>query len=381
MRENSIIIKDPLYKQILVPIKFKELLDMPEFQRLRYIRQTSFTYSVYPCATHNRFSHSIGTFHLMNKVLNNGLTNIDETTKENLLIAALYHDIGHGPFSHLWEFIFPHFDHEQASYEILKSKGYEKAAKLLKETTSYSKLISSSLDVDKLDYMARDSFFTGVSYGLLESDFILEHCYVKNNKLIILPSALSSVEDLITQRINLYKTVYFHKVSLKYDFIFIKIFQRVNELLKQEKLEITYQPLLNFFKKQNTIQDLLELTDDIILYHIKIWSKNKDPILSDFCNMFLKRDKLKAINLSHVNIEKDNIKKIIEKNGYDINYYFGETKTPIKIIQSNIYVDYNDEIKSIFDVSPLLSFYKNEELNVECVFFPKELEKQILNQK
>jgi hypothetical protein len=254
---------------------------------------------VYPSANHTRFSHSLGAYHLMKKVLLNKLIDADPKTKENLKIAALLHDIGHGPFSHLWEKVFPHFDHEKATQEIIRKMGFNGAADILIKKSEYSQLVSSTIDIDKLDYMARDSYFAGVSYGVAEVDFILQHIFVKNGKLTIMPSSLSSVEDLITQRINLFKTVYFHKMAVEYDFIFIKIFQRVKYLLKQKKEININKNLLSFFNKTNTLKDLQELTDYLILSHIHNWREHEDKILSNLCENFLQRNKFKVVNLSH----------------------------------------------------------------------------------
>ncbi|MCA9460459.1 MAG: HD domain-containing protein, partial [Nanoarchaeota archaeon] len=235
----------------------------------------------------------------MKRVINNGLMKIPEKTKDHLILAALLHDIGHGPFSHLWEKIFPHFDHEKTTQEILKKKGLNDVADILLKKSPYSQLISSTIDVDKLDYMARDSYFTGVSYGVAEVGFIIQHMFVRKEKLIIMPSALSSVEDLITQRVNLFKTVYFHKFAMEYDMIFIKIFKRIEELIKNGN-EIPMDPnLLSFFKKENTTENLLAINDAIIITHIHQWSKHKDKILSDLSSMFILRKKFKAINRAH----------------------------------------------------------------------------------
>lgn len=379
--EEQIIIKDPLYKQVLIPQKYKYILDSKEFQRLRYIRQTSFTYLVYPNANHTRFSHSLGAFHLMSKSLDNGLMELDEVHKEELKLAALLHDIGHGPFSHMWEKIFDSFDHEQATQEILQEMHLDNVAKILRKESPYSSLISSSLDVDKMDYMARDSYFCGVSYGLLEGDFILQHLYVKDNKLCVKPSALSSIEDLITQRVNLFKTVYLHKVSLEYDFIFVQIFKRVKEMYEHEKLSISNQHLKSFFDQTNTVDDLLNLTDDVILSQIREWSLQDDKILSDFCEMFLYRKKLKAINLAHQHIDKQKVKQIVEESSFDESYYYGEISLPITLIQTEFYVDYGTSVVPATQVSELLAFYKDKKSYVNCIFFPKELEEKIIHLK
>lgn len=372
---SKIIIKDPLYKQILVDKKYKKFLDSKEFQRLRHIKQTSFANYVYPSANHTRFSHSLGTFHLMKKIVDNGLMKISPKTKENLIFSALLHDIGHGPFSHLWEKVFPHFNHESATREILIRWDLNDVVEILNKKSEFSALISSTLDVDKLDYMARDSYFAGVSYGMLEVDFIIQHIYVKENKLIVKPSALSSVEDLITQRVNLFKTVYFHKISIEFDIIFENIFKRVRELLEKGDDIIINKHIKTFFDKTNTIDNLLALTDEIIIAQIHTWVESEDLILKDLCERFLYRTKMKIVNKDFEDINLKDLKKKI-KTKYDLNYYFSHAKWEMKIIQTPIYLELKNKIVPIEKVSNLISNYHKNLIKVDFVLFPKEFYKK-----
>lgn len=375
MKNQNIIIKDPLYKQILLSYKYKKIIDKKEFQRLRFIKQTSFVDMVYPSANHTRFSHSLGAYHLMKKVLANKLLETDTKTKDNLKIAALLHDIGHGPFSHLWEKVFPHFDHEKATQEIIRKMGFNASADILLKKSEFSQLITSTIDVDKLDYMARDSYFAGVSYGVAEVDFILQHITIKNGKLTIIPSSVSSVEDLITQRVNLFKTVYFHKMAVEYDFIFIKIFQRVKDLLKNKKEIEINDSLKAFFTKTNTLEDLNNLTDYIILSHIHNWKNHDDKILSTLCENFLSRNKFKVINLSHNLADPQKIKEKVAKK-YDINYFYGHICYPIKIIQTPIYVNIDSKLKKMEDISELISFYKKQKFQCEFIIYPRDIDNE-----
>jgi len=372
-KKSKLIIKDPLYKNIVLLSQDEKYLDLLEFQRLRYIKQLSFVDFVFPSANHTRFTHSIGTYRLMRKVLRNSLMKIDIKTKKNLRIAALLHDLGHGPFSHLWENIFPGFDHEEKTREILKKYGLNDVADILDKKNEFYPLITSTIDVDKLDYMARDSYFSGVSYGFSEVEYILENLYVKDKKLIIKPKAISPVEDLITQRVNLFKSVYFHKFAVGYDFIFTSIFKRVRYLI-ENKIDIyVNKHIKSFFDKTNNIDDLIAINDAIIMSHIQEWSEHEDKILSNLCSMFLKRENFKIVNLKHKKIDVEKLRDKVAKK-YDLNYYFCHVCIPINIIQTEIYVDYSGILKPLSEVSDLIEFHKSQKWNVEYVIFPKDVE-------
>ena len=371
-KSERIIIKDPLYKRILVEPEHKKYLDSKELQRLRHIKQTSFVDYVYPNANHTRFSHSLGVYHLMKKILDNNLMEVDERNRETLLIAALFHDIGHGPYSHFWEKMFPNFDHEKITRKILRDKGLEDVADLLEGKNPYYYLISSTIDMDKLDYMARDSYFAGVSYGVAEVDFIIDHTYIKNGKLVIKRSSISSVEDLITQRVNLFKTVYFHKFALELDFLFTKIFQRANELYIEGKDIYLNKHLKAFFDEKETIDDLLRLNDSIVNTHVFEWSESGDEILEDLSKHFINRKKFEVKNLNYEDIDLEKLKEEVSKK-YDINYYYSEVEIPLKIIQTPIYVEFGNDLRKLEEVSDLIAFYLRQDWRVKFVIYPRDI--------
>ncbi len=372
IKNNSLIIKDPIYKNILILSSDKKYLDLKEFQRLRYIKQLSFVDFIYPNANHTRFSHSLGAYHLMRKVVNNKLTKIDLKTKKNLRIAALLHDIGHGPFSHIWEKVFPNFNHEKATEEILKKYNLTQEIKIIKKEIDFSFLLSSTIDVDKMDYMARDSYFAGVSYGVSEVEYILENLYIEENKLCIIPKAIPSIEDLIIQRINLFKTVYFHKFALSYDFLFKSIFKRVKYLIEKNFNIFIDENLKAFFNEKNTIENLISLNDSSIIYHIQKWSDSNDEILNDLSNRFLERTKFNIINLKYNKININKIKKEVEKK-YELEYYFSHIKIPIKIMENEIYSKINGKLEPLSKISSIINFYKNQKFEEEFLIFPRDI--------
>ena len=365
-------IKDPIHNQIIIEDDFLKYFDSFIFQRLKNISQTSFSNFVYPSATHKRFSHSLGVFHLTKKFINNGLNKLSEKQKKQLLLVSLLHDVGHGPFSHIFENIF-NFNHEEISKEIIK-KYFKKneITKIFEKQNSLNLFLTSTIDCDKIDYINRDSYFSGV-YGFLDTDFILSNCYIKNNKFIIRESALNSIEDLIFKRVNLYKIIYLHKDNLVKDFIFENIFRRVFYLFKKEKYVYLEEDLKSFFLNKYTLENFLNLDDTQILYHINKWRKSSDKILSEFSNMFISKDFFRVINLKTNKIDISKIKRQVEKK-YDINYYFKHFKKEIKIIEDDLFIENRKKkIKRAEDISDLIKFFKTKKQFVEFLILPKSI--------
>jgi hypothetical protein len=308
----------------------------------------------------------------MKKILANNLFEVDKENKEILLLGALLHDIGHGPYSHFWERTFENFDHEKVTRQILREEGLDKVADLLDGKNPYYYLISSTIDMDKLDYMARDSYFAGVSYGVAEVDFIIDHTYIKDSKMVIKKSAISSVEDLITQRVNLFKTVYFHKFAIEFDFLFTKIFQRAKDMYEQGVNIYLNKHLQAFFEDNWKIEDLMKLNDSIINAHVFEWSESGDEILEDLSNHFINREKFEVKNLNYNNIDIEKLKLAVSKK-YDLNYYFEVIEIPLKIIQTPIFVEFGNELKKLEEVSNLIEFYKKQDWRVKFVIYPKDI--------
>ena len=371
----SVDIKDTIHKQIIIEEDFLPYFESYYFQRLRYIKQISCVDFVYPNSSHSRLSHSLGVFHLMKKFVNNGLNEIDPSIKKNLILSALLHDIGHGPFSHTFEQIFPHFNHEKFTIKILRQKlNLPKVADILEHLNRYSKLLSSTIDVDKLDYMARDSY----NCGLLSSsdpDYIITNSYVnKDGLFVVKKNSVLAVEDLITKRVNLYKVIYFHRKALLKDFLLEKIFMRIKFLLDNKiKIEID-KNLLACFLNEIEIENLVELDDNTIWNHIKNWEKSKDEILKILCKNFLNKSyDFEIIDLKTNKVNSLILKKDISKS-YEVNYFFGHIKKKIKVVENQIYVEtQKDVLRKIEDVSQLIRFYRDQNFEVEYLFYPKNI--------
>ena len=367
-------IKDPIHSLIYIEEEFMKYFSNKFFLRLRNIKQTSFLDFVYPSANHTRFSHSIGCFNLMKKFINNEKNKINPTNKKRMLIAALLHDIGHGPFSHSFEKIFPKFNHEIMTKKILEEEfNLKEISKILSKENPYSLLLSSIIDADKLDYMARDSYFCGINSSS-DFDYLISNCYVENEKLIINKNSILAVEDLLSKRITNYKILYFHRSSLLKEFIFEKIFQRINFLLKNKKKVYMEENFKNFLSDFYNLKFFYNVCDFTILTHLNKWLYSDDKILKNLCqNYFEIKKDFSIINLKTNKVNINILKSEIEKK-YDLNYYFSHVKKNIKIIENQLYVKIDEyRIRKIEDMSPLIKFFRDNNFEVEYLFFPKKI--------
>ncbi|MFA5668996.1 MAG: HD domain-containing protein [Balneolaceae bacterium] len=307
------IFNDPVHGFISVPKGLiLRLIDHPSVQRLRRIRQLGLGYLVFPAAEHSRFSHALGALELAQRVLANlkeKNTTISDKEHEATLIAILLHDIGHGPLSHTLEHnLIQDFNHEMMSLAIMRelNKEFDGALDMAIAifTNQYKKkflhqLISSQLDLDRLDYLRRDSFFTGVSEGAVGINRILKTMRVFKGNIVIEKKGIYAVENYIISRRLMYMQVYLHKTVLSADALLRNIFKRVRHLI-DTKVELPFvSESLKYFlveqpsaKKRLTkkmISNYSQLDDHDIFVSIKIWANHNDKALSDLCNRFLNR--------------------------------------------------------------------------------------------
>ncbi|MEX0722871.1 MAG: HD domain-containing protein [Gracilimonas sp.] len=308
------IFNDPIHGFITVPKgPILKLIDHPYVQRLRRIRQLGLGYLVFPAAEHSRFSHALGALELGQRVLNNLRekdTTISQPEYDGTLMAILLHDVGHGPLSHTLEHsLIKDFNHEMMSLAIMKelNKEFDGALDTAISifTNQYKKkflhqLISSQLDLDRLDYLRRDSFFTGVSEGTVGINRILKTMRVFKGNIVIEKKGIYAVENYIIARRLMYMQVYQHKTVLSADFLLRGIFKRVRALLDEGK-EIEFaSPALKYFlvdqpsaKKmvsKEMISRYSEMDDHDVYLSIKLWAKCEDKILADLSRRFLSRD-------------------------------------------------------------------------------------------
>ncbi len=317
--QNRKILNDPVYGFITFPdgILF-DIIHHPFFQRLRRIRQLGMSCLVYPGATHTRFLHTLGSYHLTNtavSILKEKNVPVSEEESEAVRIAILLHDIGHGPFSHaLEDLIVPNISHEKLSLAYMHyfNKKYSGRLNLAIKifTNEYQHkflhaLVSSQLDTDRLDYLKRDSFFTGVSEGVISTDRIIKMLNVVDDELVVDIKGLYSVEKFLIARRLMYWQVYLHKTVVSSEMLLRNIIKRARQLsMNGEKL--WGPPALQFFMRHDNfelnetlLQNFSQLDDDDIVSAIKIWQNHNDIVLSQLSQMYVSR------NLFHVSLQNE----------------------------------------------------------------------------
>ena len=314
------IINDPVYGFITIPSELIfAIIDHPYFQRLRRIRQLGLTDFVYPGALHTRFHHALGAMHLMSITLDNLRikgTDISEAEYEAALIAILLHDIGHGPFSHALEYSLlrgiPHEELSLLTIELLNEEfGGQLTLALQIFKNQYPKkffhqLVSSQLDIDRLDYLQRDCFFTGVSEGTIGADRIIKMMAVKDDQLVIEEKGIYSIENFLSARRLMYWQVYLHKTTVSAEKMLINLIQRAKNLAQGGRTFFVTEEMAYFMRQEVSLADFkadssllkkfLQLDDFDIWGAIKLWKNDPDYVLQNISQMFLTR-KLFKINL------------------------------------------------------------------------------------
>ena len=345
------IFNDPIYGFVSIPYEIiYDLIDHSYFQRLRRIKQLGLTNLVYPGALHTRFHHAMGAMHLMSEAIEVLRAKGNEITDEEakgVTIAILLHDIGHGPFSHALEHsIVNHITHEDISELFMNRLNAEFKGELSLAiqifNNKYKKkflhqLVSSQLDMDRLDYLKRDSFFTGVSEGVVSSDRIIKMLNVKNDELAVEAKGIYSIEKFIIARRLMYWQVYLHKTVISAESLLVNILKRAKELAeKQEELFCT--PALKVFlynkfskndfkTKPELLDSFAQLDDYDIMASVKVWASHQDRVLALLCNKLLNRDLFK-IELQNqpfkdveINSAKEKIKKQHKLKDKEVDYF------------------------------------------------------------
>ncbi|HLF52897.1 HD domain-containing protein [Flavobacterium sp.] len=309
------ILNDPIYGFIIIPNPFiYDLVQHPYFQRLRRISQMGLSYLVYPGAHHTRFHHALGCMHIMQKAIEvlrfKGIS-ISEEEEKALYIAILLHDIGHGPFSHAMEHsIVEDVNHEAISLLFMNKLNEDFNGQLDLAIQIFKgeyhrkfmlQLISSQLDMDRMDYLKRDSFYSGVAEGNINSDRLIQMMTVVDDTLVIEEKGIYSVEKFLMARRLMYWQVYFHKTSLVAELILTKALKRAKELTQKGIVLPCSEPLLFFMQNKvemdtfdnGTLDKFSQLDDYDIVSALKSWQTHDDFILSSLSKMIINRDLLK----------------------------------------------------------------------------------------
>jgi HD superfamily phosphohydrolase len=339
------IINDPVYGFITIPNDLAfQIVDHPYFQRLRNIKQLGLSNYVYPGANHTRFHHALGAMHLMMEtidVLRNKNISISNDEAEAAIAAILLHDIGHGPFSHCLEGVLMlDKHHEDVSLKIMHELNEQLNGKLDLAisifTNNYQRkffhqLVSSQLDVDRLDYLTRDSFFSGVAEGVISYDRIIKMLNVENDELVVEEKGIYSIEKFLTSRRLMYWQVYLHKTVIAVEQLLIKIIQRARELNIKNQLQFK-TPGLAFFlnneiDEQKWLNAFLLLNDAEILTNVNYWQNESDECISLLSKMLMNRNVYKII-ISNEKIDADELQKhttsFLEKYNLskEVSHYF-----------------------------------------------------------
>ena len=380
------IINDPIYGFITIPYDIIfDLIEHPYFQRLRRIKQLGLTHYVYPGALHTRFHHALGAMHLMQQAIKTLRGKSIEITGEEakaVTIAILLHDIGHGPFSHALEQKIVKVHHEEISLLFMEELNEEFDGKLdlaikIFKGDYYKKflhqLVSSQLDMDRMDYLNRDSYFTGVSEGVIGYDRIIKMLNVRNDEIVIEYKDIYSIEKFLIARRIMYWQVYLHKTALSAEQMLIKVFERVKTLASQ-KVDLPISDALRFFVYNNISskqfrtnrKELLRqfaLLDDVdIISALKKFTQNNDFILKKMSTGILNRQlfrveiKNNAFNCDYIESIRHKVKKQLHLTneqvlsdliiiGTESNRAYSTKKDEIKMLMKD------NSIKLLLDAS------------------------------
>ena len=329
------------------------LIDTPEFQRLRRIKQLGLGLYTYQGAEHSRFTHSLGAFHLMTRVLDRlgEKHSIDENDRVAARAAALLHDVGHGSFSHVMEKVLG-FHHERWTVQVVLSEETEigqllrsysaelpgKVAAIIEgkfQPAALAQLVSSQLDVDRMDYLLRDSLMTGAKYGIYDLEWIINALAIdeEGDRIYVAARGLYAVEEYLQARYYMFRQVYFHRTLRSAEAVLRSILRRALKLLEADEpvwhaADTAFEKILR--RSSLTITEHLEVDDSDVLFHIKQWQRSRDPLLSDLSRRFIGRRLFKAIDLDMPISERADFlsaaRDCVARAGYDPEYYFIEDR-------------------------------------------------------
>ncbi|WHY19523.1 HD domain-containing protein [Paenibacillus sp. G2S3] len=399
------VFKDPVHNYIHVQDTIIwRLINTKEFQRLRRIRQLGTSYLTFHGAEHSRFSHSLGVYEITRRIISqferSGYK--DWIPEESLLTlcAALLHDLGHGPFSHSIEEAFE-MNHEDWTCriiledteitEILRDVGEDfprKVASVISKTYEHEivvNLVSSPLDADRMDYLLRDAYYTGVNYGTIDIDRILRMLRPYNGRVVVKESGMHAIEDYLMSRYQMYWQVYFHPVTRSSEIILRQIFRRAKELFQEGyNFNFMINPLEDLFRGEVTVKQYLMLDEALVQTAFMQWTLEKDELLSDLCTRFIHRKLYKYVEMENLNTDMiTEIRSSFAAAGlhpeYDLEIDF-PTDLPYDVFRPGeafdnnqiLLLDRHDHLREISEVSDIVRSISGIHRGRHHLYFPQD---------
>lgn len=399
--DETKVLKDPVHSYIHIHYEvIWNCLDSKEFQRLRRIRQLGGDFQVYPTAEHSRFSHSLGVYEIVRRMVTEVKSlciELTEYEKVCVMLAGLLHDVGHGPFSHAFEHVTNH-SHEEYTAKIilgnteLNSILREVSKKLPEDIVSIiqhthendilNQIVSGQLDADRMDYLLRDSYFTATSYGQFDLERILRTMRVRKTSegrkvIVVKHTGIHSVEDYIMARYQMYWQVYYHPVARSYEAVFIQLFNRLKDIFKDNKDYFEDMKVLIPFleKAEVSEEEYFKLDENSLLYCCALIQDKDDVIAADLAKRLQNRKLFEYVDYNEENLAQ--IQNMLRENGYDEQYYLR-----IENIEASVYSPYkgrkilieklDGQIVALEKASTIVeSITKGQTKKEGTIFFPR----------
>ena len=399
--DETKVLKDPVHSYIHIHYEvIWNCLDSKEFQRLRRIRQLGGDFQVYPTAEHSRFSHSLGVYEIVRRMVTEVKSlcvELTEYEKVCVMLAGLLHDVGHGPFSHAFEHITNH-SHEEYTAKIILGNTELNAIlravseKLPQDIVSIiqhthendilNQIVSGQLDADRMDYLLRDSYFTATSYGQFDLERILRTMRVRKTNegrkvIVVKYTGIHSVEDYIMARYQMYWQVYYHPVARSYEAVFIQLFNRLKDIFKVDKDYFEDMKVLIPFleKSEVSVDEYFKLDENSLLYYCALIQDKEDKIAADLAKRLQNRRLFEYVDYNEENLAQ--IKNMLKENNFDERYYL-----KIENIEASVYSPYkgrkilieklNGDIVALEKASTIVeSITKGQTKKEGTIFFPK----------
>lgn len=399
--DETKVLKDPVHSYIHIHYEvIWNCLDSKEFQRLRRIRQLGGDFQVYPTAEHSRFSHSLGVYEIVRRMVTEVKTLCAELTeyeKVCVMLAGLLHDVGHGPFSHAFEHVTNH-SHEEYTAKIIlgdtelnsilravSKKMPEDIVSIIQHTHEndiLNQIVSGQLDADRMDYLLRDSYFTATSYGQFDLERILRTMRVRKTSegrkvIVVKHTGIHSVEDYIMARYQMYWQVYYHPVARSYEAVFIQLFNRLKDIFKDNKDYFEdMKVLVPFLEKVEVCEEeYFRLDENSLLYCCALIQDKDDVIAADLAKRLQNRKLFEYVDYNEENLAQ--IQNMLRENGLDERYYLR-----IENIEASVYSPYkgrkilieklDGQIVALEKASTIVeSITKGQTKKEGTIFFPR----------